>query len=78
MTNVGQVDRILRLVAGVVLLALPFVLAGETGPVSALGGFGWLSMVAGAVMLLTGAMRFCPIYRIFGLRTCPITKKTML
>ena len=74
MTNVGQVDRILRLVAGVVLLALPFVLAGET----ALGGFGWLSMVAGAVMLLTGAMRFCPIYRIFGLRTCPITKKTTL
>jgi len=31
MTNLGSLDRTVRLVAGIVLLVLPFVLAGETG-----------------------------------------------
>jgi hypothetical protein len=31
-----------------------------------------VAMIAGVVMLATSAMRFCPIYRILGIRTCKI------
>ncbi|WP_404420222.1 DUF2892 domain-containing protein [Thalassospira australica] len=77
MANVGQVDRVLRLLAGLVLLGLPFILPGEDAdPFRALGGYGWLSMIAGVVMLVTGVFRFCPLYRIFGIRTCRIGTKS--
>jgi len=66
-TNVGTLDRILRVVIGLVALALVFV-----GPL-ATGGWGWepiaLAGVA-AIMLLTSTVKFCPIYRMLGLRTC--------
>jgi len=57
-TNVGSVDRLLRIIAGLVLLALVFV-----GPKTPLG---WI----GLVPLFTGLFRFCPAYRIFGINTC--------
>lgn len=62
--NVGTVDRALRAVLGVVLLGLPVMLSLSTL---------WtiLSVVAGVVMLGVAATRVCPIYSIFGLRTCP-------
>lgn len=55
--NVGGVDRILRIVAGLVILAL-----GVVGPL------GWWGLV-GLVPLATGLMRWCPAYTIFGIRT---------
>ncbi|MBB3859248.1 membrane protein implicated in regulation of membrane protease activity [Novosphingobium hassiacum] len=57
-TNVGSVDRAFRIVLGLVLIALVFV-----GPQTPLG---WL----GLVPLLTGFMRTCPLYSLFGLSTC--------
>ena len=54
-TNIGSIDRILRLVAGLVLIALVFV--GPKTP------WGWI----GIVPLLTGMMSSCPIYSIFGI-----------
>ncbi|WOI10750.1 DUF2892 domain-containing protein [Thalassospira lucentensis] len=75
-SNVGKIDRALRVILGVVLIALPFVVATETGPFAALGGFGWVAMIAGAIMILTGGMRFCPLYRILGIGTCPIDTKS--
>ena len=68
-TNVGTVDRIARLVLGVVLVLAPFVsgmalFQGATATA--------LSVVVGAVMLATAGMRFCPLYRIFGIRTCSL------
>lgn len=66
--NVGTIDRVLRALIGVVALALVFV-----GPVAATGGWGWerIALVAvGAIMLVTSMIKFCPLYRIFGLRTC--------
>ncbi len=56
--NVGGVDRALRIVAGLVILAL-----GVAGPL------GWWGLV-GLVPLATGVLRFCPAYTILGLRTC--------
>ena len=66
--NVGTLDRLIRFAIGVITLALVFV-----GPVAAAGGWG-LERVAllavGSIMLATSAVKFCPLYRIFGLRTC--------
>lgn len=61
-SNVGSIDRVLRILVGIVLIAL-----AATGIVS---GWGWL----GVVPLLTGLVGFCPLYRILGLRTCPLKK----
>ena len=59
-TNVGGLDRIARVVVGVVLLGL-----AATGTV---GVWGWL----GIVPLATGALGWCPAYKLLGLSTCPI------
>lgn len=53
-TNVGSMDRILRIILGVGLLSLVFV-----GPQTPLG---WI----GLVPLLSGLMSTCPIYSMFG------------
>jgi hypothetical protein len=61
--NVGGADRILRIVLGLVLVAL-----AATGTI---GVWGWI----GVVPLLTGIFRFCPAYAMFGMNTCPMNKK---
>ncbi len=64
--NVGNIDRIIRFIIGVIALALVFV-----GPFAA-GGWGWERIalaVVGVIMIGTSAIKFCPLYSIFGLRT---------
>lgn len=56
--NVGTIDRILRIVAGIVLILL-----AATGTV---GWWGWL----GVIPLLTGIVRTCPAYTLLGVKTC--------
>lgn len=63
--NVGNIDRILRAVVGVILLLLPIM-----GSVT--GGMAWLSGIVGVVMLATAGMRFCPAYRLLGVNTCKL------
>jgi len=60
--NVGTMDRVLRVVAGLILIAL-----AATGTV---GWWGWL----GVVPLATGLFRFCPAYALLGINTCPMKK----
>jgi hypothetical protein len=60
--NESNVDRIIRVVAGVVLLYLGF------GGVLA-GGLAVVADVVGVVLLLTGAVGFCPLYAMFKLST---------
>lgn len=57
-TNVGRIDRGLRIVVGLVLIALVFV--GPKTP------WGWL----GIVPLATGLLRTCPLYSVIGANTC--------
>jgi hypothetical protein len=57
--NMGMVDRALRAVVGVVLVAL-----AATGTV---GVWGWI----GVVPLATAAIGWCPAYAPFGISTCP-------
>ena len=61
-SNVGSVERIVRIVAGLILLALVFV--GPQTP------WGWV----GVVPLLTGLIGWCPPYAIFGINTCKMKK----
>ncbi len=61
-SNVGGIDRILRIVVGVALIAL--TVAGT------IGAWGWI----GVVPLVTGLFKFCPLYRILGMTTCPMKK----
>jgi hypothetical protein len=61
--NVGSVDRILRIVVGLVLIAL-----AATGTV---GVWGWI----GVVPVLTGLFKFCPAYTLLGMNTCPMQAK---
>lgn len=59
-TNVGGIDRVLRIVAGLALIALAL-----TGVI---GAWGWI----GLVPLATGLMSTCPLYSLIGLNTCPL------
>lgn len=61
-TNLGDADRILRILAGLTLIAL-----AATGTV---GVWGWV----GVVLTLTGIFKFCPAYALLGLNTCPMKK----
>ena len=60
--NESSVDRIIRGVVGIALLA-----SALGGIVT--GGLGVFLMVIGAVLLLTGVVGFCPLYRLFKFRT---------
>ncbi len=62
--NVGGIDRALRVVVGIALIAL-----AATGKI---GAWGYI----GVVPLLTAALGFCPLYRVLGLNTCPVSRET--
>lgn len=57
--NVGGIDKVLRIVAGVALIGL--TLAGV------IGVWGWI----GVVPLATGLMGWCPFYPLLGVNSCP-------
>jgi hypothetical protein len=57
-TNIGTLDRIVRIVAGLALIALVFV--GPRTP------WGWV----GVVPLFTALIGWCPAYTLFGIKTC--------
>ena len=63
MINEGTIDRTIRIVLGLGILALAFV-----GPKTPIG-------YVGVVPLVTGLIGFCPLYRLLGLSTCPTPGK---
>jgi hypothetical protein len=63
--NVGSMDRVLRVVLGLALLAYYFL--GQ-------GSMRWIGLI-GLVPLITAALGTCPLYSILGISTCP-TKRT--
>ena len=60
--NVGQTDRTIRIIAGVILIGLKLagVLAGTVGTIA---------LVVGVVALATGFLNFCPVYALLKLNT---------
>lgn len=59
-SNVGGIDRILRLVLGLALIALTLM--------GVIGVWGWI----GLVPLGTALMGFCPLYTVLGFSSCPV------
>jgi len=56
-TNVGSIDRIVRIIAGCAILGAGYYFKS------------WWGLV-GLLPILTGLVRFCPAYLPFGLNTC--------
>lgn len=61
--NVGGLDRVVRVVLGLALMFLAW--NGNVGP------WAWL----GAIFVVTAGLSFCPLYKIFGINTCPINAR---
>ena len=62
-TNEGTFDRALRVLAGLILIALTL-----TGTI---GVWGWI----GVVPIVTGALGWCPAYTLLGINTCPMKSR---
>ncbi|MCX7685921.1 MAG: DUF2892 domain-containing protein [Acetobacteraceae bacterium] len=63
-TNVGSLDRLLRIAAGAILLLL-----GAFGPL------GWWGLI-GLAPIATGLLRWCPAYTLIGVNTCGTASRT--
>ena len=68
-SNVGKVDRIARIIIGVLLIAASFMT--QIGMFQSTLGTA-IAVIVGVVLIATSAMRFCPLYRILGIRTCKV------
>jgi len=66
--NVANFDRILRISAFALVLVL-FILGKLTAPYS------YILLVVGSVLLITGLVGFCPLYKLLGVSTCKIKNK---
>lgn len=64
--NIGKTDRIVRIIAGLALLSLLFILEGSAR---------WIGLI-GLVPLATAAMGFCPLYCPFGINTSCCSKNS--
>lgn len=62
--NVGTVDKIIRVIVGLALMSLLIILTGNLR---------FLGLI-GIIPLFTAFFGFCPLYTLFGLRTCPLSK----
>lgn len=60
--NESSIDRIVRLIIAVVAIVIAFAVGASTV-------LGIILFVVAAIMVVTAAVGFCPLYRIFGLRT---------
>lgn len=64
--NVGQTDRMIRGIVGIIGIILFFTIAG---------GLKWLALIVGIVMLATALLGTCPPYAILGINTCKMKQK---
>lgn len=60
--NVGGIDRALRIIVGLVLISLVWLVPTK---------WGWL----GLIPLFTGLFSFCGAYTLLGINTCSVNRK---
>lgn len=61
--NVGGIDRIIRIVVGLVLIAYAIPIGFSST------GWNWVGWI-GVIPLLTAVFGYCPAYQLFGVSTC--------
>ncbi len=66
-TNVGGIDRALRIIIGLGLILAWYLLPGH--------GLRVLYLVLGIVVLATALLRTCPLYSLLGINTCPLKRE---
>ena len=66
--NMGNADRIIRIIIAAIIGILYF-----TNIIS--GTLAIVLLILSVVFILTSIISFCPLYTIFGLKTCPIENK---
>ena len=59
-SNVGETDRMLRILVGLLFIGLAF----------AFGGAWWILGIIGIIPVFTGVSGWCPAYLPFGISTC--------
>jgi hypothetical protein len=64
--NVGKIDRIIRVVVGIILVGNVFYALQHP--------IGWL----GVILIVTGIVGKCPLYSIIGINTRPLSEKVGL
>lgn len=64
MRNVGSIDKVFRFIIGLGLLSILFFMNGNLK---------YLGLI-GLVPILTATVNFCPLYLLFGIKTCKIRK----
>ena len=69
MTNVGSVDRALRILFGILLVIAVFI-PQIGGLLVGWGSWKYVVTAVGLVLLATGALRICPAYSVLGINTC--------
>lgn len=66
--NMGSADRVIRLLLAAAIAVLYF-----TNTIT--GTLGIALLVLGVVFVFTSMISFCPLYRIFGINTCPVKRQ---
>lgn len=64
MKNVGRIDKVIRIIVGLSLLSLLYFMNGNLK---------YLGLI-GLVPILTATVSYCPLYSIFGIKTCKTIK----
>lgn len=66
-TNVGMADKIIRIIIGIALIIISFVVAMSTT-------LKIILLIVGIIMLATAVTGFCLLYKIFGVNTCKVKR----
>ena len=66
--NVGQTDKIVRIVVALILAALDYFEVVK-------GAFSWILSVVAIILLVTAFINFCPVYKLLGKSTCSVDSK---
>lgn len=63
--NMGKADKTIRIIIAIILAVLY-----KTGIIS--GTFGLIALVVSGVFVITSLINFCPLYALFGIKTCRV------
>ena len=66
--NVGNGDRFLRIIIGIIALILVMGNVVE-------GTWMWIALAVGLIMVVSSSLQFCPAYTLLGINTCKVKKK---